>query len=80
MSIPIKIMVSLGVLVIGLLLLYSSAYAFGISSSLRDPLQLAMVMLTLVGIGLIWRGWLTWAGVALGAVVLIYGVILALNR
>jgi hypothetical protein len=80
MNVPVKIMVSLGVLVVGLLLLYSSAYAFGVSSSLRDPLQIAMFVLTVVGIGLIWMNRLTWAAGALGAVVLIYGVILFLAR
>jgi ABC-type siderophore export system fused ATPase/permease subunit len=80
MSIPVKILVSLGLLLLGAMLFYSSAYAFSVRSEVRQPLQNAMLVLTVVGIGLIWFNRLTWAAAATAAVVLIYSVILFLAR
>jgi hypothetical protein len=79
-SVAVKLFASVGLLLIGALLLYSSAFAFGVNVSLLTALQWTMVALTLAGIVLIWIGRLPWAAGATGAVVLIFGLILVLAR
>lgn len=80
MSVAVKFLVSLGLLLLGAMLLYSSAYAFWVNSDLRNAFQWAMIALTVAGIVLIWINRQTWAAGAAAAVVLIYGLILFLAR
>jgi hypothetical protein len=78
--IALKIIVSLVSLLAGLLVLYSSAYAFSANNILIGIVRLAVIVLTILGIGLIWRN--QWVGsmASLGGVVLMLGVISTISR
>jgi hypothetical protein len=78
--IALKIIVSLVSLLVGLLVLYSSAYAFSANNILISIVRLAVIALTLLGIVLIWRN--QWVGsvVSMGGVVLMLGMISVLSR
>jgi hypothetical protein len=78
--IAVKIIVSLISLLVGLLVLYSSAYAFGANNILISIVRLAVIALTLLGIVLIWRN--QWAGsiASMGGVVLMLGMVSVLSR
>ena len=78
--IALKIIVSLASLFAGLLVLYSSAYAFSANSILIGIVRLVVIALTLLGIVLIWKN--QWVGsmASMGGVVLMLGMISVLNR
>jgi hypothetical protein len=78
--IALKIIVSLVSLLAGLLVLYSSAYAFSANNILIGIVRLAVIVLTILGIGLIWRN--QWVGsmASMGGVVLMLGVISTISR
>jgi hypothetical protein len=78
--IALKIIVSLVSLLVGLLVLYSSAYAFSANNILISIVRLAVIALTLLGIVLIWRN--QWVGsvASMGGVVLMLGMISVLSR
>ncbi len=78
--IALKIIVSMASLFVGLLVLYSSAYAFSANNILIGIVRLAVIALTLLGIVLIWRN--QWAGsmASMGGVVLMLGMISLISR
>jgi hypothetical protein len=78
--IAIKIVVSLVSLLVGLLVLYSSAYAFGANDILISIVRLAVIALTLLSIVLLWRNqWAASMG-SMGGVVLMLGLISIISR
>jgi hypothetical protein len=73
--VAVKIIFSAVSLLIGLLVLYSSAYAFGVNTTLISILRVVVIALTLLAIGLSWKN--QWAGSlgSIGGVVLMLGLI-----
>jgi hypothetical protein len=78
--IAVKIIVSLVSLLVGLLVLYSSAYAFGANNILIGIVRLVVIALTLLGIVLIWKNQWTGSMASMGGVVLMLGMISLLSR
>ncbi len=78
--IALKVIVSLVSLLAGLLVLYSSAYAFGANQLLIGMVRLAVIGLTLLGIVLIWKNQWTGSMASMAGVVLMLGMISLLNR
>jgi hypothetical protein len=78
--VAVKIIFSVVSLLIGLLVLYSSAYAFGANNTLMGILRVVVIALTLLSIGLSWKN--QWAGSlgSIGGVVLMLGLISLISR
>jgi hypothetical protein len=78
--IALKIIVNLAALFVGLLVLYSSAYAFGANNILIAIVRLGVIALTLLGIVLIWKNQWAASMASLGGVVLMLGLVSVLSR
>ncbi len=78
--IALKIIVSLVAFLVGLLVLYSSAYAFSANNILIGVVRLAVIGLTLLGIVLIWKNQWTGSIASMAGVVLMLGMISLLSR
>lgn len=80
MTILLRVVISLMLVLIGLLAVYMSAYAFSMDGALRGVLQWVMIGLALIGVVFIWRG--AWSGAvgAVGGIAAITAFILFLAR
>ena len=80
MTIILRVVISLMLVLIGLLAVYMSAYAFSMNGTLRSVLQWAMIALALIGVVFIWRGVWSGAVASVGGIAVITAFILFLAR
>ena len=80
MTIILRVAISVLLVLIGLVSLYVSAYAFSLNGTLRSVLQWAMVALTLIGVVFVWREQWVGAVAAVGGIAAVMALILFLDR
>lgn len=80
MAILGKIALSLLLLFVCAALIYPTAYAFGMNSTLRTGLQYLQMALALASVGCLWSPWPQGAAIGLAAVLVITAAIVLLAR
>ncbi len=80
MTIILRVVISVLLVLIGLVSLYVSAYAFSLNGTLRSVLQWVMVALMLIGVVFVWREQWVGAVAAVVGIAAVMALILFLER